>query len=63
MHTFMNNLHQGGKYSSQIASHQTELSREESFTDQRYLSISFLQTNYLTTWVKVIQKCVHQLIL
>ena len=34
MHTFMDNFHQSGKYSSQIASHQAELWREEKFTDQ-----------------------------
>ena len=27
MHTFLDNFHQGGKYSAQIASHQAELSR------------------------------------
>ena len=32
MHKFLDNLHQGGKYSDQIASHQAELSREEKFT-------------------------------
>ena len=31
MHTFLDNLCQGGKYSAQIASHQAELSREEKF--------------------------------
>ena len=40
IHTFMDNFHQGGKYSAQIASHQEELRREEKFTDQKYLSIS-----------------------
>ena len=29
MHTFLDNFHQGGKYSAQIASHQAELTREE----------------------------------
>ena len=43
----MDNFHQGRKYSSQIASHQAELRREEKFTDQKYLSISSLQTDYL----------------
>ena len=32
MHTFLDNFHQGGKYSAQIASHQAELRREEKFT-------------------------------
>ena len=43
----MDNFHQGGIYSSQIASHQAELRREEKFTDQKYLSISSLQTDGL----------------
>ena len=47
MHTFLNNFHQGGKYSAQIASHQTELRREETFTDQKSLNISSLQTDYI----------------
>ena len=34
MHTFLDNFHQCGKYSAQIASHQAELRREEKFTDQ-----------------------------
>ena len=28
MHTFMDNFHQGGKYSARIANHQAELRRE-----------------------------------
>ena len=47
MHTFLDNFHQGGKYSAQIASHQAELRREETFTDQKSLNISSLQTDYL----------------
>ena len=47
MHTFLDNFHQDGKYSSQIASHQAELRREEKFTDQKSLNISSLQTDYL----------------
>ena len=39
MHTFMDNFHQGGKYSYQIASHQAELIREEKCTDQKSLNI------------------------
>ena len=35
MNTFLDNFHQGGKYSAQIASHQAELRREEKFTDQK----------------------------
>ena len=29
MHKFLDNFHQGGKYSAEIASHQAELRREE----------------------------------
>ena len=47
MHTFLDNFHQGGKYSAQIASHQAELRREEKFTDQKSWNISSLQTDYL----------------
>ena len=47
MHTFMDNFHQGGKYSAQIASHKAELRREEKFTDQKSLNISSLKTDYL----------------
>ena len=34
MHIFLDNFRQGGKYSAQISSHQAELRREETFTDQ-----------------------------
>ena len=47
MHTFLDNFHQGGKYSAKIASHHTELIREENFTDQKSLSILSLQTDFL----------------
>ena len=47
MHTFLDHFRQGGKYSNQIDSHQEELRREENFPDQKYLSISSLQTDYL----------------
>ena len=47
MHTIVDNFHQGGKHYSQIASHQVKLRREENFTDQKSLSISYLQTDYL----------------
>ena len=47
MHTFLDIFHQGRKYSAQIASHQAELRREEEFTDQKSLNISYLQTDYL----------------
>ena len=45
IHILLDNLHQGGKYYSQIASHQEELRREGKFIDQKYLSISSLQTD------------------
>ena len=47
MHTFLDNFHQGGKYSAQIASQQAELRREEKCTDKKSLDISSLQTDYL----------------
>ena len=47
MHTFLENFHQDGKYSSQIAGYQAELRREKTFTDNKYLSISSLHTDYL----------------
>ena len=47
MHTFLDNFQQGGKYCAQIASHQAELRREETFTDQKSLNISSLKTDYL----------------
>ena len=50
MHTFLDNFHQGDKYSDQIAINQAELRREENFTDQKYLSISSLQTGYLNLY-------------
>ena len=48
MHILLDNFHQCGTYSAQIDSHQEELRREENFTDQKYLSISSLQTNYIS---------------
>ena len=47
MHIFLNNFHQDGKYSAQVASHQAELRREEKCTDQKPFNISSLQTAYL----------------
>ena len=47
MHTFLDNFHQSGKYSAQLASHQVNLRREEKFPDQKCLNISSLQTDYL----------------
>ena len=47
MHTFLDNFHQSGKYSAQLASHQAELRREGKYPDQKFLNISSLQTDYL----------------
>ena len=47
MNIFLDNFHQGEKYTGQISSHQTELRREENVVDQKYLSISSLQNDYL----------------
>ena len=47
MHIYLDNFHLGGKYFSQIDIHQAEIRREEKFTDQKYLSILSLQTDYL----------------
>ena len=47
MRIFLDNFHHGGKYTTQIASHQEELRREENFTDQKSLSITYIQTDYL----------------
>ena len=44
---FLDNFHQGGKYTADIASHQAQLRREVNVTDQKYLSITSLQTDYL----------------
>ena len=43
----LDNFHQGGKYSSQVTSHQAELRREVKFTNQKYLSVSSLHTDCL----------------
>ena len=47
MHIFLDNSHQGEKYTAQIARYQAELRREEKFIDQKYLSITSLHTDYL----------------
>ena len=47
MHILLDNFHQDWKYSSQIASHQAEVRREGNFNDNKYLSISSLQNDYL----------------
>ena len=48
MHTFLDNFHQGGKYSAQIASRKTELRREGNFADKKSLKISSLHTDHLS---------------
>ena len=48
MHTFLDNFHQGGKYSAQIASQQEELRIEEIFTDQKLFNTLSLHTDYLS---------------
>ena len=47
MHIFLDNFHLGGKYTAQRASHKAELIREETFSNQKYLYITFLHTDYL----------------
>ena len=47
MHILLDKFHQGGKYSARISSHQAELGREKTFTDQKSLSITSQQTGYL----------------
>ena len=47
MHIFLDNFHQGVKYTAQISNHQAELRIEENFTDHKSLSIKSLQTDYL----------------
>ena len=47
MHTFLDNFHQSGKYSAQLASHQEELRREERYPDQKCLNISYFQIDHL----------------
>ena len=47
MHTLLENIQNGGKYSDQVASHKAELRIEERFFNKKYLSISDLQIEYL----------------
>ena len=51
IYSFLDNFQQGGKYTAQIASHQDKLRREKKITDQKYLSITSLQTDYLNLGV------------
>ena len=46
----LDNFHQSGKYSAQLASHQAEFRREEKFTYQKSLNISSLQTDFLNIY-------------
>ena len=46
MYILLDTFHQGGKYCTQISSHQPDLIREGTFTDKKYFSISSLQTDY-----------------
>ena len=47
MHIFLDNFHQDGKYSAQIAIHQVEVRREGNFTDKKSFSLSSFQAEYL----------------
>ena len=47
MYIFLDNFHQDGKYTVQIVIHQAEWIREGKFTNQKYLSVSYLHTEYL----------------
>ena len=47
MYIFLDKFHQCGKYSAQKASHLAEFRREKKIIDQKCLSISSLQTDYL----------------
>ena len=50
MHIFLDNFRQGVKYPAYTASHQAELRGEIKFIDQKYLSVSSLQTDYLNIY-------------
>ena len=47
MHLFSDNFHQCGEYSAQMASHQVEIRRERKFNEEKSLTISSLQSDYL----------------
>ena len=47
IHILLDNFHQSGKYTAQIASHQVDLKRKGKFTDQKYLSVLYLQNYYI----------------
>ena len=44
---FLDDFHHSGKCTAQIANQQAEIRRGGNFTDQKYLSITSLQTDYL----------------
>ena len=48
MHIFFDNFHQGVKCTAKMSIQQAELRREEILTDQKYLFITSLQTDYLS---------------
>ena len=47
MHILLNKFHQGKKYTIKIASHRAELRREGKFTDQKSLSVTYIQADYI----------------
>ena len=47
MHIFLDKFHQGEKYTAHIAIQQAEMRREGRFIDQKSLSITSLQTEFL----------------
>ena len=47
MRIFQDNFRKGVKYKAQIAGHHAEFRKQEKFTDQYSLSISYLNTDYL----------------
>ena len=46
----LDNINNGEKCIAQIASHQSELIREENVTNQKYLSVTSLQVDYLNIY-------------
>ena len=64
MHIFLDNFHQGGNYSTGIASHQAELRREKKLlTKNIYLFNIYRLTIKILTMVQVLVKIVRELIL
>ena len=61
MHSFMDNFHEGGKHSSQIAIHQAELRREEKITDKNiYLFHPYRLTILILTEAHVVVEIVRE---